>query len=82
MFRLIRNIIVFPVAFVYVMLYLMVCFIRLFLAGNQTEYILQILFVKVQNRLDKLVYRAMFFTPIIYAIILIKIVLALHLHYR
>ena len=75
MFHVIRNIIVFPVAFVYVMLYLMFYFVHLFLSGNQTEHILQILFVRVQNRLDKLVYRAMWFTPIVYALLLIKVVL-------
>lgn len=77
MFRIVRSVIVFPIAFIYVMLFLLVLFIKLFLEGNQTENIIQILFTKIQNRLDKLIYRAMFFTPIVYAIILIKVVLVI-----
>lgn len=76
----IKNALVFPIAFLYVMLYLVYNFIHLFLSGNQVEYIMQILFVKIQNRLDKLVYRATWFTPIVYIILIIKI--GLMIYYR
>ena len=68
---------IFPVAFVYVMCYLMYFFLKYFLGGNHVEYVLQILFVKIQNRLDKLIYRSSWFAPFVYIAILVKIWFAL-----
>ena len=78
MFQTIKNILVFPVAFAYVMVFVFFSFLRLFFEGNHVEYIIQILFVEVQNRLDKLVYRAAWLTPIVDGIILLKIILSVH----
>ncbi len=69
MFVKLRQILVFPVAFFYVMAYLLFYFLKLFLEGNYVEHILQILFVKMQNRLDMLVVRAAWFAPFVYIII-------------
>ena len=63
----------FPVAFIYVMGYVLILFLRLFLTGNHVEYIIQIIFVTIQNKLDKLVYRAAWFTPFVYIALILKL---------
>lgn len=73
MFRTIKNILIFPVAFAYVMLFALYYFLKLFFEGNHIEYVIQILFVKIQNRLDKLVYRASWLAPIVYGAGLLKL---------
>jgi len=75
MLRIIKNIFTFPIAFAYVMLFTLYYFLKLFAEGNQFEHVLQILFVKIQNRLDKLVYRAAWLAPIVYGCILLKLYL-------
>ncbi len=71
--RHIKNIFTFPIAFVYVMVFLFYYFLKLFFEGNHIEYIIQILFVKIQDKLPKLVYRATWLAPIVYAIVALKI---------
>jgi len=73
--RTIKNILIFPVAFTYVMLFALYYFLKLFFEGNHIEYVIQILFVKIQNRLDKLVYRATWIAPIVYGAVLFKVYL-------
>lgn len=74
----VKKVFIFPVAFVYVMLYLLWFFLKFFLEGHHTEYILQILFVKMQNRLDRLIYRATWFTPLVYLLIILKVLWCLY----
>ncbi len=75
MFRTIRNFLIFPVAFLYVAVFVFYYFVKLFLEGYYVDNIIQILFVKMNHRLSKLVYRATWLTPFVYGFIILKIAL-------
>lgn len=56
-----------PVGILYVTTYALIHFTKMFLQGYYVEHILQILFIKLQNDLPKLVHRAKWFAPFVYA---------------
>ena len=74
MFRNIRNIIVFPVVFCYVAIFVFYYFVMLFLQGYHVENIIQILYVKMNYRLDKLIYRAKWLAPFVYGALILKLI--------
>lgn len=73
MLQKIKNIFIFPVAFAYVMCFLFYYFIVLFIQGYHTYEVIQILYINMNGKLDKLIYRASWLTPAIYLLLILRL---------
>jgi len=64
----------------YVSLWAMFNFVHLFFDGYETGDALHILYSRLQNNMDRLVYRGKWFVPIVYLLMLMKIAFLFYKH--
>ena len=74
MLRQIRQILVFPIAFLYVCCFVLYYFVVLYINLYCVENIIQIIYVRMNAKLDSLVRRATNLAPLIYGLLVLKLV--------